>query len=187
MSPNTKQLLAAVLKKMMSKSSLDQITVKDLVASCGINRQTFYYHFQDIYELLGWIYKSEALEAIKDYKTYDTWQLGFLKIFQYVEDNRAFCLSTYHSLGREHLESFLNQVTFDLLYGVVEELAADTAIEDEDKCFIAKFYTFAFVSLMLDWLKTGIKEKPQRIIDKLSLLIDGDIPRAIGKYISPKT
>lgn len=184
MAPITKQLLAASLKRLMAKTSLEHISVKELTADCGINRQTFYYHFKDIYDLLGWVYKTEALEAIKDYRSYSTWQLGFLKIFQYVEANRAFCLSTYHSLGREHLELFLNQVTFDLLEGVVNELseAADKPISSEDRAFIAKFYTFAFVSLMLDWLKTGTKEKPERIIDKLSKLIDGDISRAIDKY-----
>ncbi len=81
------------------------------------------------------------------------------------------------------MESFLNSVTFDLLYGVVEELATNTSILEEDKRFIAKFYTFAFVSLMLDWLKSGTKEKPEIIINKLNKLIDGDIPRAIQKYI----
>lgn len=75
MSSSTKQNLAISLKKLMTKASLDQITVKDLVAECGVNRQTFYYHFQDIYDLLGWIFKSEALESIKDYKTYCTWKV----------------------------------------------------------------------------------------------------------------
>ena len=182
MSPMTKQLLAASLKKLMSKTSLDQITVKELVADCGINRQTFYYHFQDIYELLGWIFKTEALDAIKDYKSYNTWQLGFLKIFQYVENNRAFCLSTFHSLGRDHLETFLNSVTYDLLYGVIEEVTCNKCVSSEYKAFIAKFYTFSFVGLMLDWLKTGTKEKPESIIENLTKLIDGEIPRAIEKY-----
>lgn len=182
MSPVTKKLLATSLKKLMSKCSLDQITVKELAADCGVNRQTFYYHFQDIYELLGWVFKSEALEAIEDYKTYATWQKGFLKIFHYVQANRDFCLSTYQSLGREHLERFLNTVTFDLLYNVVEELATDTGLSEEDHCFIARFYTYGFVCLMLEWLKSGTKESPENIIDRLSKLIDGDISRAIEKY-----
>lgn len=182
MSPITKHLLAASLKKLMAKASLDQITVKELTTDCGVNRQTFYYHFQDIFELLGWIYKTEALETIKDYKTYATWQVGFLKIFQYVEANRPFCLSTYHSLGREHLETFLNSVTYELLYGVVAELALNSKLNGDDHAFIAKFYTYAFVSLMLDWLRTGAKEKPELIIDRLSTLIEGDISRAIEKY-----
>lgn len=183
MSSMTKKQLAGSLKKLMSKFSLDNITVKDVTMDCGVNRQTFYYHFQDIYELLGWIFRTEALDAIADYKTYETWQLGFLKIFQYVEENKAFCLSTFCSLGREHLEKFLNSVTFDLLYSVVEELSENINICEEDKKFIANFYAYGFVSILVEWLKSGAKEKPENIIQKLSKLIDGDISRAIEKYI----
>jgi probable dihydroxyacetone kinase regulator len=179
----TKKQLAISLKKLMSQSSLKNITVKDVVADCGVNRQTFYYHFQDIYDLLGWIFRTEALEAIGDYKTHKTWQLGFLKVFQYVEDNKAFCMNTFGSLGREHLEQFLNSITFDLLYGVVEELSTGSNITREDKRFIADFYSYAFAGLLLQWLKTGAKEKPGNIIKKLSTLIEGDIGRAIGKYL----
>ena len=183
MSNNTKQQLANSLKKLMSKTCLEHITVKDLVADCGVNRQTFYYHFQDIYELLGWIFKSEALESINDFKTYATWQLGFLKIFQYVEENRAFCLSTFHSLGRDHLEGFLNKLTFNLLESVIAEIAADQPLSTEDRHFIARFYTYGFVGLMLDWLKLGTKEKPEIIVDKLNKLVEGDIARAIQKFL----
>lgn len=183
MSNRTKVELANALKGLMSKKSLEHITIKELVSECEVNRQTFYYHFQDIYELLGWIYKTEALESIRDYKSYDTWQLGFLKIFQYVEANRAFCLCTINSIGRDHLEQFLNALTFDLLINVVEEVAEGKGISSEDKSFIAKFYTYGFVSLMLEWLKSGTKERPEIIIDRLSKLVDGDISRAIVKYI----
>ena len=183
MSNITKKHLAESLKKLMSKTSLDRITVKELVSECGLNRQTFYYHFQDIYELLGWIYKTEALESIKEYKTYSTWQMGFYKIFQYVEMNRTFCINSFHSIGRDHLEDFLHTVTFDLLINVVEEIAEDKPISKEDKAFIAQFYTYGFVSLMLEWLKTGTKDNPELLIEKLSKLLDGDISRAIDKYI----
>ena len=52
----TKKLLADGLKELLEKKTLDKITVKELVATCGVNRQTFYYNFQDIYELLEWIF-----------------------------------------------------------------------------------------------------------------------------------
>jgi len=182
MSTMTKKALAVTLKKLMQKTSLDKITVKDIVEDCGINRQTFYYHFQDIYDLLGWIYTTEALESINHYKTYDTWQQGFLKIFQYVEENRVFCLNTFHSLGREHLEQFLYDVCYNLLIDVIEEVAQGSNVSKENKNFIANFYKLAFVGLMVEWLKTGTKDKPAEIIDRLSKLIDGDISKAIEKY-----
>lgn len=182
MSLMTKKALAASLKKLMNKTSLEKITVKEIVSDCGVNRQTFYYHFQDIYDLLGWIYRTEALDAIADYKSYDTWQQGFLKIFYYVSDNRAFCLNTFHSLGREHLEMFLYSVTFDLLIGVVNELAEGTSIAQEYKNFIADFYSLAFIGLMLKWLKTGTQENPETIIENLNKLIEGNMGRGIEKY-----
>jgi hypothetical protein len=70
------------------------------------------------------------------------------------------------------------------LLSVVEEVATGKGVSDEDKAFIAKFYTYGFVSLMLEWLKSGTKEKPEIIIDRLSKLVDGDIARAIDKYIN---
>ncbi len=182
MSLMTKKELAASLKKLMEKTSLEKITVKDVVTDCGVNRQTFYYHFQDIYDLLGWIYKTEALGAIADYKTYETWQHGFLKIFQYVSKNKTFCMNTYHSLGRDHLEVFLLSVTVDLLTGVVDELSEGTNISPEDKKFIANFYSYAFIGLLLVWLRNGTKEAPDHIIKNLSKLIEGDIGRAIEKF-----
>lgn len=51
---NTKAIIADTLHAMMKKKSIDKITVKDLVETCGISRQTFYYHFQDILEVVEW-------------------------------------------------------------------------------------------------------------------------------------
>ena len=52
MSEITKKALAASLKKLLEQKTLDKITVVDLAEDCGVNRQTFYYHFQDIYDLV---------------------------------------------------------------------------------------------------------------------------------------
>lgn len=183
MSGMTKKALAASLKTMMERSSLDKITVKDLVADCGVNRQTFYYHFQDIYDLLDWIYKREALDSISNYRTYDTWQQGFLKIFQYVLDNKKFCMSTFRSMGRDHLDLFLHQTVFGLLLAVIEEVSADMQVSVEDKNFIANFYTYAFIGIMLEWIRNDMTEDPGIIVDRLSILIEGDMEKAIIKYV----
>ncbi len=182
MSLMTKKALAASLKKLMMKTSLEKITVKDVVADCGVNRQTFYYHFQDIYDLLGWIYRTEAVDGIGDCKTYDTWQKGYLRVFNYVSANKTFCLNTFHSLGREHLDRFLHEVTYDLMMGVVNEVAEGSKVTEEDKNFVANFYTSAFIGLITMWIQDRMKEDPKRIVDDLNKLIEGDIARAIQKY-----
>lgn len=182
MSLMTKKELSNSLKKLMNIKPLCKITVKDVVTDCGVNRQTFYYHFQDIYDLLDWIYKTESMDTISEYKTYETWQHGFLRVFYYVMDNKAFCMNTLHSLGRDHLDSFLYSATFDLLMGVVDEVSEGMNVLAEDKKFVADFYTYAFVSLVIMWMKNGMKESPERIIEKLNILIEGEMLKALKKF-----
>lgn len=182
MAQMTKKALGAALKKLMAEKPLDKITVVDLVEECGVNRQTFYYHFQDIYDLVEWIFLQEATTALGGNKTYDTWQQGFLQLFAYAKENRHLVANTFHSLSREQLERYLYEVTYDLLIGVVEEQAEGMSVREKDKKFIADFYKYAFVGLILDWIRRGMKEDPEQIVGHLSILISGDIRRALEKF-----
>lgn len=80
------------------------------------------------------------------------------------------------------MELYLYKVTYGLLIGVVNEKAEGMTVREEDKRFIADFYKYAFVGIMLNWIKGDMKEEPQQIIDRLSTLISGDITRALNKF-----
>ncbi|WP_334074292.1 MULTISPECIES: TetR-like C-terminal domain-containing protein [Paenibacillus] len=178
----TKKALAAALKNQMNTTPLSKITVKHLVENCGLNRQTFYYHFQDIYELLGWIYQTEAVDTIAAYRSYDTWPQGLLKIFKYIETNRSFCLNTLHSLARDHLDTYLFAVTNRLIMGVVQEVSRNKQVSDEDKKFMANFYTLAFTGLVIQWMGEGMVTEPELIIERLTRLMEGNFERALQRY-----
>lgn len=182
MSQITKRALAESLKKLLLEKPLDRITVSDITEDCGVSRMTFYYHFKDVYDLIKWTWLQEAERALDGQKTYDTWQQGFLQIFQLVQENRAFVMNLYHSISREQVERYLYRLTYQLLIGVVEEKSAGMSVRDEDKKFIADFYKYAFVGLMLDWIRGGMKGEPQVLIDRLSVLIRGDVEKALNHY-----
>lgn len=186
MSQTTKKALAASLKSMLANKPLDKIKVIDITEDCEVNRQTFYYHFKDIYDLLEWVYTNEATRAIGDKKTYSTWQEGFTSIFKYILDNKDFVLNTYNSVSREYLERYLYNETYLLLMDVVEEKSKGMSVRDSDKSFIADFYKYAFVGLVLDWIKKGMREKPEYIIEKLNILISGNIEKALESYRTDK-
>lgn len=182
MSLMTKKELAISLKKLMGKKPLAKITVKDLVTDCGVNRQTFYYHFRDIYNLLGWVYKTEALGVLERYQTYETWQQGFVHVFNYVVENKAFCMNSLNSLGRDYLLTFLYKIIFDSTMVVINDIAKNYNASEEDKQFIGNFYTYAFVALVIEWMKKGMKEKPEDIIDRLNKLMEGNVGRALERF-----
>lgn len=182
MSQMTKRALEASLKDLLRHKPLDKITVSDLTEHCGVNRMTFYYHFKDIYDLVEWSCEEDAARALAGKKTYDTWQQGFLQIFEAVLDNKPFIINVYHSVSRETVENYLYKLTYNLLIGVVEEKSQGMRVRDEDKRFIADFYKYAFVGIMMDWVKRNMAEEPQQIIDRLSVLITGSISAALERY-----
>lgn len=182
MSQVTKRALEASLKNLLLKKPLDKITINDITEDCGINRMTFYYHFKDIYDLIEWCCVEDAKKALEGKKTYDTWQQGFLQIFEAVLDNKPFILNVYHSVSREQVEIYLYKLTYDLLIGVVEEKSAGMNVREEDKKFIADFYKYAFVGLMLDWVRHDMKGDPHKIIDDLSVVMHGNVGAALERF-----
>lgn len=186
MSQVTKRALEASLKNLLLKKPLDKITINDITEDCGINRMTFYYHFKDIYDLIEWCCVEDAKKALEGKKTYDTWQQGFLQIFEAVLDNKPFILNVYHSVSREQVEIYLYKLTYDLLIGVVEEKSAGMNVREEDKKFIADFYKYAFVGLMLDWVRHDMKGDPHKIIEDLSVVMHGNVAAALERFKTNK-
>lgn len=187
MSQITKCALEASLKNLLLKKPVNKITIQDIAEDCGINRMTFYYHFKDIYDLIEWSCEEDARRAIEGNKTYDTWEQGFLNLFYAVEENKPFIMNVYRYVSREQIEQYLYRVVFDLLIDVVEECSQGLNVRKNDKRFIADFYKYGFVGLMLEWIQHDMKQDPKEIVSQLNILIDGDVKRALEKQRQDKS
>ena len=61
----TKNALAAAMKKLMREKKLSKISIADICGECGMNRNSFYYHFRDKYDLVNWIFYTEVMQHIQ--------------------------------------------------------------------------------------------------------------------------
>lgn len=181
MSDITKRALEKSLKNMMLKKPVNKITINDIAEDCGVNRATFYYHFKDIYDLIEWSCEEDSRKAADGNTTYDTWEQGFLNIFHIVEENKPFILNVYRHVSQEQIIQYLYRVVYGLIINVVEECAQGMDVRQDDKQFIADFYKYAFVGMMLDWIRQDMKPSPEKMIFRLSSLIEGDIIRMLEK------
>lgn len=182
MSNITKHALAESLKKLLLKKPLNKITINDLTTDCGISRMAFYYHFKDIYDLVEWACLEESRKALQGKKTYDTWQEGLLQIFEAVYENKPFIINAYNAISREQIENFLFQLTHYLIMGVVEEQSKETLLTNEQKNFIADFYKYSFVGIMLDWIRQGMRSDYASICDNKCITIHGNITNSIQNF-----
>lgn len=81
-SEQTKHQLADALKTLMAQKPMDKITISELTTLCQIRRQSFYYHFEDIYDLLRWMIQNEAIKLLQQQEGALLWKEGLLQLFQ---------------------------------------------------------------------------------------------------------
>ena len=152
-----------------------------LISSLNKGGSEQLHHFKDIYDLIEWSCEEDSRIAANGNTTYDTWEQGFLNIFHAVEENKPFILNVYRHVSQEQIIQYLYRVVYQLIINVVEECAQGMSVREEDKKFIADFYKYAFVGMMLDWIRKDMKPSPEKMIFRLSNLIEGDIIRMLEK------
>lgn len=182
MSQVTKRALEQSLKNLLLKKPLNKITIQDITDDCGINRMTFYYHFKDIYDLVEWSCVEDARRALEEKKSYDTWQQGFLQIFDLVRENKPLVMNVYRCVHQEQVEKYLKPQADRLMLEILNKESGNMTIQDEDKAFIARIYSYVLVGVMLDWIREDMKGDPQQIVERLGILMEGTIPEALSRF-----
>ena len=178
--PNTtKAALEESLKRLLLKKPLDKITITDITTDCGISRMAFYYHFKDIYDLVEWSCVEDGTKALQGKKTSESWTEGLTQIFEAVLENKPFILNVYRSVSRERVENYLYTLTYQLIEGVVEEQSENLMVTEAQKKFIADFYKYSFVGVMLDWIKRGMKESPEEMAGLITVTMHGNVGNSL--------
>ncbi|MBQ5332275.1 MAG: TetR/AcrR family transcriptional regulator C-terminal domain-containing protein [Oscillospiraceae bacterium] len=158
--------LAEALKKRLSYMPLEKITIKQLTDDCGLNRQTFYYHFDDIYDLLKWLFEWEAETAVHLHDVSVSWKDTMRKMLKYLSDNKRFCVSVLNSVGHRHVSRFLldfmSTLTEKIISDCMEEYGIAPAESDREFAdFFIDFYSGA-AALMIE----------RRLLDEIKLTDD---------------
>lgn len=184
MSVLTERALAASLRKLLEKKTLDKITVKDITDDCGVNRQTFYYHFHDVYDLIGWIFTEEAKKYLSEDIDGSNWKANVRKITQRLIIDKNFVMNIFFSVNRMQLEKFIQNLVRPAFFTLSEEIIEENniKIEKEDYDFVVDLYTFGLVGILTEWLADGMKEDYLDKLDKFLYMVDGTMVITLRKF-----
>ena len=161
-----KREICAALKSLMAQKPLDKITVAEIMRTCGMTRQHFYYHFEDIYAAVRWMFDQEAVALLREHEGVLLWQDGLLQLFRYLQDNRAVCLCALRPVSREHLRHFFQTDINAIIQNTIQGLAVQLSYpaSDREVALLTKFYVGALSSIMEEWLLGEIQETPEDLI-----------------------
>ena len=175
----TKVAMSNALKEQLKKKKLSKITINDIASACNISRMTFYYHFQDIYDLTEWTLEETAGRAIGENRTYESWQQGFEGLLRELQANQTLILNIYRSMDREMIERYLLKKAESLLMPVVEQESRGLPVNEENKRRVAIFYSYAFLGVLMEWVGKGMAAPPREVVKMVSAIVQGDFHNSL--------
>lgn len=167
--------------KMLNERPLSKITVKDIATACGINRNTFYYYYTDVYALLSELFQTELQTVIDEYNDTLSWEESFILAARFALENKRAIYNVYNSMKREELVNYIYNVSGNVMIRYVEKMSESIPASAEDKKLIASFYQCALTGMVLRWISSGMKEEPETIIRRIGQLFNGNIELSLKR------
>lgn len=169
----TKTAIIDSFWQLLEEHPYNRITVKSIVELCQINRNTFYYHFRDIPDLLETTIKQDADLIIRTYGKFGSPLDCLAPLATHCLNRKKALLHIYRSAQRE---TFVNQLDRICLYAVtqyVELVAADLTLFPEDRKLLIRFYKCSLTGILLDWLNAGMNYDLLKAFSRITELLEG--------------
>ena len=177
-SENTKKSLAKSLKILIKKKKFNKITINDIVKLSKVNRNTFYYHFEDINALLKWTFEQETFDFLKTFDMTTDFEKALNFIIDYVEDNKHILSCVTNSLGREQMKQFFSDDLKDVVKMIIDasEKELYLKVNDDFKKYLCNFYTEAIAGNLLAYFKNKETIDRNKIVNYISITCKNAIP-----------
>lgn len=149
----TKQAIAQSFKELMKRKAFDKISISDITENCHLNRQTFYYHFQDKYELMNWVYYNEIFVPLVENLNETNFEFKFKQMFSKMLEEK----DVYKNALSMSAEYGFKQYLFSILKKLVYIFMENKKSKD------IEFYTFGLTGVIINWVDSGMKETPEEL------------------------
>lgn len=179
----TEMAIIDAFNSLLEQYPLDRITVRDITAQCGISRNTFYYHYGDIYALLEASLRQDVKTLRELRREGDSWYEDLRQMFSYISENRQRVYHIYNSVNHKVLLQYISQMMEELFLGYVREAAGELPVLEEDLRFISFSYQSMFMGMLLNWLGQGMKCDPSEFLDRARILLSGNTRRLLERSL----
>lgn len=182
MSNMTKRMLSASLKKLLSQKTLDNITIQDITDDAEVSRKTFYYHFQDIYDLLNYTLTEDTRRLLNTEVTRDNWVDCLRKLLVYSQKERMVVLNTFHSIQRSTLEAEFTRWLSPIITSLLASQPGSERIPGEDKDFLINIFSYGLCGMILRWIGEGMTGDIEKMLSLIERFFSGSLEDLVRRY-----
>lgn len=179
----TKIAIKRCFMELLDEHPLNQITVKEIVERCGINRNSFYYHFQDIPTLIEEIVTEYADQIITQYPTIDSIEMCLNAALDFARQQSRAILHIYNSVSRSLFEQYLWKVCDYVITTYGKTVFEGKPMKESDQELIIRFYKCECFGFVIEWMDGGMKEDIQSSILRICELKKGMLEEIIERSV----
>ncbi len=155
--PNfTKKAIKDAFKSLLAKRPINKISVKDIVEECGINRNSFYYHFQDVPTLLEEIVLDYADNIIADYSPNDPVEVCIQAVMAFAAEHRRETLHVYRYMNRDLFESYLWKICERIITAYVDNYFEGSHLSRNTRDMLIHILKCESFGLVIAWMNDGM-------------------------------
>ena len=167
MSSSTRKIIMDSLMKLLDERPMNRISIKDIVEECGINRNTFYYHFADMPDLVEAIVKDEADLIMREYRGIASLEECIDTAMKVCVDHKRALLHIYNSVNRDIYERYLLEISEYVATAFVNNAARDIALSEDDRAVLVMGYKCECFGCVINWLNSDMNEPLRQQILRL--------------------
>lgn len=162
----TKLALGNALKQLVHEKPFEKISVSDITDKCNLNRQTFYYHFQDKFECLEYYYYHECLEPMIQSISLENWEDCIEEMLVKMKENAEFYTRTIYASPKSFITPFF-ETTKNLFKKAIHVIDEEDKVDDDEEEFISEFLTQGIIGIITSWVSKGMLVSPQDLSRRL--------------------
>ena len=175
----TKKAIQESFLKLLTERPLSKITVKDIVADCGINRNTFYYYFEDLPKLIESIVEDDAEKIIQTYPTIEKFEDCLEAATTLALAKKRAVLHIYHSANREIYEMYLWKICDHTINAYVTSVLCGKSVREGDLAIVKGYLASLAFGIFSRWLKNDMNDDIRGMLSRLMEIKKGMIEEMI--------
>ena len=175
----TKRAIQESFLKLLTERPLSKITVKDIAADCGINRNTFYYYFEDMPKLIESIVEDDAEQMIRSYPTIERFEDCLDAAVEAALAKKRAVLHIYHSANREIYEMYLWKVCDHTINAYAASVLRGKRVRESDLAIVKEYLSGLAFGIFSRWLKSDMNDDIRSMLARLMEIKKGMIEELI--------
>ena len=176
MREDMKSLISDTFTRMLEKEDLDKISVTKLIGECHISRQTFYYHFKDIMDVLEWTFRRATQELAQKSLNTENPIESLTEYVTFVRNNRKKLDRLLYSRRWVQIEGILVDAVTVYLSEIARNRIPSPGLSVDDMEVMLRFYASGMVGVLLQYVnKPNLNE--EKLVIQIEKIITGKMFR----------